>query len=347
MLAAVGGESVSETNSSLALDVDNKMPNAPVVAVAISEEPAKPALPAPSREEATARATVTGQPVGKSLAAWLNELQTTPSEQFVLQLKAKINDIIESGPFVLIMSILTIWALFSDDLRVASAKKDADVAFTAIISIAFFMFFLEIVLASYCKGQEYFYIPEQVNLPGESNWQAFQRRAAFGSFYFWLDCIATVSLIFEINWIIRDALETGQQAAKGGNASRAGARAGRIVRLVRMVRLIRLAKLYKYASKLKSKDETECVVVDADGEVEDLPQQSRIGSALTDLTNRRVIILVLAILIIIPNLQATEDDLLYYMITQAIDRMGRGFFTIDKSTYAVRPLSLCPLLPCQ
>ena len=256
-------------------------------------------------------------------------------QQKILRLKAGINTFIESTPVVITMSIITIWALFSDDIRLAATMKDADLGFEVVISICFFMFLSEIILASYAKGQEYLYIPDQTRLPKETAYQSFIRRIKIGSFYFWLDLIATISLIFEIHWIVGDSLTTGAQSAKGGNAARAGSRAGRIVRLVRMVRLIRMVRLYKYASSAMKDKVKDAVIITDEGEMV-LPPQSKVGAALTDLTNRRVIILVLVILIIVPNLMTSEDDTLTPTITQTIDRMARGFYFDNASNFQVR-----------
>lgn len=88
-----------------------------------------------------------------------------------------------------------------------------------------------------------------------------------------------------MNWLIgENAANTisgsNSQSAKAGSASRAGARAGRVVRLVRMVRLVRLIKLYKYATAKKEEE----------GNDEDMPEESRVGAAMADLTNRRYFI---------------------------------------------------------
>lgn len=257
------------------------------------------------------------------------------TDQKIVRLKFHINNFIESAPVVSLMSVCTVWALFSDDIRLCATYKTADIGFEVVISLCFFFFLIEIILASYSKGQEYLYIPpDQFVLPNENFLKSMTRRLAIGSFYFWLDLIATLSLIFEIHWIIGDSLSGGTEVAKGGNATKAGARAGRIIRLVRMVRLIRMVKLYKYASKL-TKSETANTIVNADGASEELPPESRVGAALTDLTNRRVIILVLVILIIVPNLQTAESDLMMAVVTQLLDRMGKGFFLISAANYQV------------
>ena len=87
----------------------------------------------------------------------------------------------------------------------------------------------------------------------------------FMSFYFWLDLISTVSLIFDIGWFWDAILGTGssvnsaknaQSAAKAGRGARIGTRASRIARIVRLIRLIRIVKLYKSANAALEKEST-------------------------------------------------------------------------------------------
>lgn len=112
--------------------------------------------------------------------------------------KARVEVIFEHMYFVILMSVLTLWALFNDDIRFAGTFKNADPGFDVVISIAFFLFLIEIFASSFYKGQEYLYLPDWAPIPGETIFQTWTRRAMFGSFYFWLDWIATLSLILEV-----------------------------------------------------------------------------------------------------------------------------------------------------
>ena len=139
------------------------------------------------------------------------------------------------------MAVLTIYALFGDDIRLLATSIDTDTVFYAISAICMGFFVTELVLASVAK-------------PGY--WL---------SFYFFLDFIACISMISDIGWIW--SLIIGDQSGKGGNlaktsqiaraarASRAGTRAGRIIRVVRVARLIRVVKLYKLAKQRASNTE--------------------------------------------------------------------------------------------
>lgn len=242
-----------------------------------------------------------------------------------MHFKEMVELVAESLPVTIVMSLFTVWALFSDDIRLAATMKDADEGFMIVISIAFFLFFIELIAASYYK-EGYLILPSFTPVPGESFCDKLKRVTNVGSFYFWLDIIATLSLIFEIYWIIGDAVDTNDQtslkSARAGRASRAGARAGRIVRLVRMVKLYKYFKAQKKAeaeaaakleaAALNSSEENVVVVETHVDEEEDkmaeLTPESHVGAAMSDLTTRRVIVLVLVMLIAIPLLSYSTSD---------------------------------------
>lgn len=84
------------------------------------------------------------------------------------------------------------------------------------------------------------------------------------SFYFWLDLIATISLIQDIDYIMNPLLGFGptstnnkssQQAAKALAKVSSASRATRVLRVIRIVRLIRLVKLYKNVMVAREKQE--------------------------------------------------------------------------------------------
>ena len=75
------------------------------------------------------------------------------------------------------MTMVTLYALFMDDIRVLACPVSADEILWGVTTGAFALFIIELILSSlaidgYLLG-----------------------------FYFWLDLIATVSLISDIGWI--------------------------------------------------------------------------------------------------------------------------------------------------
>lgn len=134
------------------------------------------------------------------------------------------------------------------------------------------------------------------------------------------------------------------KSARAGRASRAGARAGRIVRIVRMIKLYKYASARKEQDNNAKEKEKRAEILSSDnldikalpkrrGSVvfaqvpgaeeselgieeeveediaEELPPESHVGAAMSDITARRVIILVLSMLIIIPLLNYTPTPI--------------------------------------
>jgi hypothetical protein len=127
---------------------------------------------------------------------------------------------------VTFMALITVYALFFDDLRVLLFPKEADPVFYAITLFGMVCFTAEIVLASYAK-EEYLL-----------------------SFFFWLDIISTLSMLPDIGWVWDPLISSGGDASADATdlakTSRAG-RVTRVIRVIRLIRLIRIVKLYKQA----------------------------------------------------------------------------------------------------
>lgn len=192
----------------------------------------------------------------------------------------KVNSFISSKIVSTVMFVVTIYALFGDDLRLAASPPSADDVFFALSTVALVLFAVEVVMNVIAKDD---YL-----------WR----------FYFWLDLVATISLIPDIGWIWSaivgdDSTDPSSSAIRAGRASRAGTRAGRIVRIVRLIRLIRIVKLFKHVQGQGSPQAEQAKTVE---------QPSQVGKKLSDLTTRRVIMLVLLMLIVIPLFDPTAFE---------------------------------------
>jgi hypothetical protein len=150
---------------------------------------------------------------------------------------------------------------------------------------------------------------------------SFAQKDYFLGFYFWLDFIATVSLITDIGWIYNEITGGGDinasnasqasSLARAGRGARVGTRAGRIVRLVRLIRIV---KLYKHAHKALEHtpvdDENGEITADELAQIHaknvssgpDPTKESHVGQQLSDLTTRRVITIVLIMMFSVPIL---------------------------------------------
>lgn len=85
--------------------------------------------------------------------------------------------ILENYAIVGTMSLITLYTLFFDDIRVLALPKSADEECWAVTCLCFALFAIEIILASICK-ENYFL-----------------------TFFFWLDIVSTISMLPDIGWI--------------------------------------------------------------------------------------------------------------------------------------------------
>jgi hypothetical protein len=76
------------------------------------------------------------------------------------------------------MTSITIYALFFDDIRILCLSSSADDTVYAFTTFVLLCFSVEIVLHSIAD------------------------RNYINSFFFWLDIISTISLIFDIGWLL-------------------------------------------------------------------------------------------------------------------------------------------------
>lgn len=132
-----------------------------------------------------------------------------------------------------VMTLITIYALIASDIKVISFDIEADPVFVVITCISMFMFLAELIISSIGK---------------EGYWL---------SFFFWLDLIATFSLVTDIDPLVEavsgdSAGDSGAgdtaTLARASRGARIGTRAGRMTRVIRLIRLIRIVKLYKSAN---------------------------------------------------------------------------------------------------
>ena len=159
------------------------------------------------------------------------------------------------------------------------------------------------------------------------------------SFFFYLDIIATLSLINDIPWLLNLLLfVVGQRPDyESVNAipgvmfteNPAQGKVAQVLKSLRLIRLIRIIKLYKYFLKSQSKnkddDENQQVTQTKKRKVEpaqdaaaalEEPESlfrketdpSKLGKALSDTNTREVIIGVLLMLIILPLLAPSSID---------------------------------------
>jgi len=233
--------------------------------------------------------------------------------------KEKLDAFLENPYVSGFMLVITIWALFGDDIRLIATYEDADAGFEVMTIICIILFGLELILGCLAKPKY------------------------FLGFYFWLDLVATLSLLFDIQAFMDaitnaddDDVEEGgdggtaeDQAtlARASRASKAGARAGRIVRLVRLVRIV---KLYKSYQQRKQREQMGLPAEEFSEFDEEPPDaQSRVGQKLSDLTTRRVIMIVLVMVMAQPAFEESNivEPLSDTVVQNGIEQVH--FHTLD------------------
>ncbi len=145
--------------------------------------------------------------------------------------KKRIAKFLDSAPVLIFMSILTVYALFAADVQAAWCRVNIDYGFNVLQCILIGIFLLEWI----------FNIISKIDY----TW----------SFFFWLDLVATISLLQDLDWVINPIMGYGSarqrsfkssvQAAKAMSKVSSASRATRVLRVIRIVRLIRMVKLYK------------------------------------------------------------------------------------------------------
>ena len=104
--------------------------------------------------------------------------------------------------------------------------------------------------------------------------------------------ISFLSCIYhQIQWIVgRDTVDGKNVSLFGqaGKALRAGARANKIVRIfVRVLKYSKVLKVFRYTPKASMRLKAVAKVLSETGKVDDVPEKSRVGAAMTDLMNQR------------------------------------------------------------
>jgi len=224
----------------------------------------------------------------------------------------------DSWRFCVLTTVLTFYALFGDDFRLAATHKRVDILFNVLTIFCILVFCTEVIAASLGK-EEYFL-----------------------GFFFALDFGSTVTLLFDLTWVA-DAIYCSTEGEGGAlrtsRAGRNGARASRTVRIIRLIRLVKLYKTYRAAVEQKdglresrrgSNGTERSGLLPGEGEEEDAlaeedrdelsvregsalsdgaseavgerkgAPETRVGKKLSDMTTRRVIVLVLVMLFLMP-----------------------------------------------
>ena len=132
------------------------------------------------------------------------------------------SELLENKWTVSVMMVVTIYALFFDDIRILFLPPEADLICDWITIVCIGLYTIELVLG--CILIEGYFL----------------------SFFFWLDLVAAVSMIPDVGFLVQayEGSNNTDNAADLAKTSRAS-RVTRIIRIIRLIRLIRIVKIYK------------------------------------------------------------------------------------------------------
>ncbi len=222
-------------------------------------------------------------------------------------IRACCRNIFSSRYYTGFMTLLTVFVLFADDIRLAYFQISSDEVFFAAFFVSFIIFLLEIIL--YCIVEKSYFVP-------------------YPSFYFWLDLLAAFSIWLDIPWLWNPMDEMKSQSLKSdalmaGKASRVGTRAAKIVRVLRLLRMIRVAKFLSYEQRSsilhrsvihnsggtrnngsttpeRVRTNQFSPVNDDNPQLTNNAEPSIVSQRMTKLTNSRVILIVLVCIFVFP-----------------------------------------------
>jgi class 3 adenylate cyclase len=238
-----------------------------------------------------------------------------------------------------LMLMVTLFVLFGNDMRILWFHPFLDSRFFVWYNIAFFLFLVEILLNCWAKT----HIHEHIIKDDKDARRQKKKRSVHGyllSFFFWLDLLAIMSMVPDIEWMMKglglptSLLGTYTFGSTAGRAGKIGAKMGR---LVRMVRLVRLVKLYKVTSQKRREKKMikELESMHEDGQVpqeeiealmckEHSRKQSKVGAELSDIITKRVILAVLLMLCVVPLLSYSSSGLDAEEATQYLQKVNVG-----------------------
>lgn len=113
------------------------------------------------------------------------EPEKSKYNMLITEIKKKIELFLDSTAVTIFMTLITIYALYFDDIRILFFPKSSDDIFFGITLIGMICFAMEIILASFAKDDYVF------------------------SFFFYLDIISTASMIPDCGWIWNAIIDSG------------------------------------------------------------------------------------------------------------------------------------------
>ena len=191
----------------------------------------------------------------------------------------RIDSLTQSAKWQVVGVVLTLYSLFIHDLSVVCFPKEGDLTIAVSLLVLFIVFATECVFA------------------------CLTRRSYIRSLHCLFDVLGTLSLLLDIYFISDPLFQTQLHTSKTVNLTASDSESAtstyhatdavaylrffRVTRMLRLLRLLRLARLVRLSQSLHSRRRQ---------------LHNRIGLALTDLVDRRLVGMMLGLLIVAPPL---------------------------------------------
>lgn len=215
----------------------------------------------------------------------------------------KCKDILHSPYYTILINSVTIYVLIADYFRIMLFNKDADKIFDVFTIICLCFLILDFLLM-FISQKKYVF-----------------------SFYFFLDIVMTVTVFFDVTTISEAMFSKGSDNVKLITSN--------ILRIIRIIRLIRIMKFLRSKNKkpespdgktpaAKEPAPSPAALNKNEGSLVKkifTPKESKVTTQLKDMNVKRIIVIVLLILIVVPLF----DNSLYYQ-----DRSSTSF---DKAVF--------------
>ena len=238
-----------------------------------------------------------------------------PSEEELVPTRQRVRDFFQGKLVTMIMAACTIFALFGDDFRLWFTSKDSDIYIDGALIVTLVAFTCEILVIS-CVVDDFKY-----------------------SFFFWLDIVATASIFVDVGilwngiYLIFGQRIDSSDAIMGelANQSAGANKITKIIKALRLIRLIRIIKLYKYVVKSGS-DKADAALREQQKQSQNAQQAalnrelepSRLGRSLSEALTRRLIILVLVLLMVLPAIAYSAFDVSHQYGMRKLFWFGRS-----------------------
>jgi len=190
----------------------------------------------------------------------------------------------------IVMIVLTIAVLYCGDIVQAVADVGYDKGYSAVLWTCLVCFSVEYVLNIIASAAQ---TPRYVC-----------------SLFFFLDFVATVSILVDIIVLEANDLAEGGPVARAARAARVGTRAGRSLRLMRLMRFLRIVRITRVVKTLLRRRLSSLRSMDDLDELEgssDMTRADTIGAQIGAATTKKVIIMTLMLLTMISLLERSSE----------------------------------------